>query len=56
MTFDHNSASLKPECQVVLNSSTVTAADASDKHQQQLDSTSSTLTLATTVTAAGNFD
>ncbi|GKD27427.1 hypothetical protein Tco_1233641 [Tanacetum coccineum] len=33
-----------------------TIADASDKRQQQLDSTSSTSTLATTVTADGNFD
>ncbi|GJS61233.1 hypothetical protein Tco_0656017 [Tanacetum coccineum] len=32
------------------------SADASDKRQQQPDSTSSTLTLATTVTADGNFD
>ncbi|GKF49338.1 hypothetical protein Tco_0142589, partial [Tanacetum coccineum] len=30
--------------------------DASDKRQQQPDSTSSTSTLATTVTANGNFD
>ncbi|GJX80853.1 hypothetical protein Tco_0329002, partial [Tanacetum coccineum] len=37
-------------------SSDVTTADASDKHQQQPDSTSSTSTLATTVTADGNFD
>ncbi|GJY33778.1 hypothetical protein Tco_0418247 [Tanacetum coccineum] len=34
----------------------VTTADASDKCQQQPDSTSSTSTLATTVTADGNFD
>ncbi|GJT95171.1 hypothetical protein Tco_1090689 [Tanacetum coccineum] len=33
-----------------------TTADASDKRQQQPDSTSSTSTLATTVTADGNFD
>ncbi|GJU39742.1 reverse transcriptase domain-containing protein [Tanacetum coccineum] len=44
------------ENQVVLNSFTVTTADASDKHQQQPDSTLSTSTLATTVTADGNFD
>ncbi|GJW11224.1 hypothetical protein Tco_1577051 [Tanacetum coccineum] len=42
--------------QVVLNSSTVTTADASDKRQQQPDLTSSTSTLATTVSADGNFD
>ncbi|GJX33077.1 hypothetical protein Tco_0242932 [Tanacetum coccineum] len=42
--------------QVVLNSSTVTTADASDKRQQQPYLTSSTLTLATTVSADGNFD
>ncbi|GJY62952.1 hypothetical protein Tco_0464412, partial [Tanacetum coccineum] len=42
--------------QVVLKSSVVTTADASDKHQQQQDSTSSTPTLATTITADGNFD
>ncbi|GJR38287.1 hypothetical protein Tco_1213971 [Tanacetum coccineum] len=34
----------------------VTTADASDKRQQQPDSTSSTSTLATTVTADGNFN
>ncbi|GJU09808.1 hypothetical protein Tco_1132204 [Tanacetum coccineum] len=34
----------------------VTTADASDKRQQQPDSTSSTSTLATSVTADGNFD
>ncbi|GKE73118.1 hypothetical protein Tco_1535159, partial [Tanacetum coccineum] len=44
------------ENQVVSKSSAVTTADTSDKRQQQLDSTSSTLTLATTVTADGNFD
>nr|GEW32141.1 hypothetical protein [Tanacetum cinerariifolium] len=44
------------ENQVVSNSSVVTTADASDKCQQQLDSTSSTSTLATIVTAGGNFD
>ncbi|GKD19506.1 hypothetical protein Tco_1208664 [Tanacetum coccineum] len=42
--------------QVVSKSSAVTAADASVKRQQQPDSTSSTSTLATTVTADGNFD
>nr|GEU68740.1 hypothetical protein [Tanacetum cinerariifolium] len=36
--------------------SAVTTADASDKHQQQPDLTTSTSTLATTVTADGNFD
>ncbi|GJR93612.1 hypothetical protein Tco_0265786 [Tanacetum coccineum] len=41
---------------VVSKSSVVTTADASDKRQQQLDSTSSTSTLATTVTADENFD
>ncbi|GKB12499.1 hypothetical protein Tco_0846422 [Tanacetum coccineum] len=41
---------------VVSKSSAVTTADASDKRQQQLDSTSSTSTLATTVTADGNFN
>ncbi|GKF08336.1 hypothetical protein Tco_0042560 [Tanacetum coccineum] len=47
---------LNGENQVVLKSSTVTTADASDKRQQQPDSTLSTSTLATTVTANGNFD
>ncbi|GKF07504.1 hypothetical protein Tco_0041728 [Tanacetum coccineum] len=40
---------LNGENQVVLKSSAVTTADASDKRQQQPDSTSSTLTLATSV-------
>ncbi|GJW06072.1 hypothetical protein Tco_1568495 [Tanacetum coccineum] len=44
------------ENQFVSNSSAVTTADASDKRQQQPDSTSSTSTLATSVTADGNFD
>ncbi|GKC87348.1 hypothetical protein Tco_1147997, partial [Tanacetum coccineum] len=44
---------LNGENQVVLKSSAVTTADASDKCQQQPDSTS---TLATSVTADGNFD
>ncbi|GJW60665.1 hypothetical protein Tco_0110000 [Tanacetum coccineum] len=44
------------ENQVVSKSSVVTTADASDKSQQQPYSTSSTSTLATTVTADGNFD
>ncbi|GKC06885.1 hypothetical protein Tco_0998495 [Tanacetum coccineum] len=44
------------ENQVVSKSSAVTTTDASDKRQQQRDSTSSTSTLATTVTADGNFD
>ncbi|GKE78054.1 hypothetical protein Tco_1544174 [Tanacetum coccineum] len=41
---------------VVLKSFAFTTADVSDKHQQQPDSTSSTSTLATTITADGNFD
>ncbi|GJU59817.1 hypothetical protein Tco_1237583 [Tanacetum coccineum] len=41
---------------VVSKSSVVTSADASNKRQQQPDSISSTSTLATTVTADGNFD
>ncbi|GKD92164.1 hypothetical protein Tco_1372001, partial [Tanacetum coccineum] len=44
------------ENQVVSQSSAVTTADASDKCQQQQDSTSSTSTLATAITADGNFD
>ncbi|GJX68294.1 hypothetical protein Tco_0304021 [Tanacetum coccineum] len=44
------------ENQVVSKSSDVTTANASDKRQQQQDSTSSTSTLATTITADGNFD
>ncbi|GJU42807.1 zinc finger, CCHC-type containing protein [Tanacetum coccineum] len=44
---------LNGENQVVLKSSAVTTADASDKRQQQPDSTSSTSTLATSVTADG---
>ncbi|GKE54652.1 hypothetical protein Tco_1489808, partial [Tanacetum coccineum] len=44
------------ENQVVSKSSVFTTADASDKRQQQQDSTSSTSTLATTITADGNFD
>ncbi|GJX23898.1 hypothetical protein Tco_0228343 [Tanacetum coccineum] len=44
------------ENQVVSKSSDVTTADASDKRQQQPNSTSSTLTLATTVSADRNFD
>ncbi|GKC19297.1 hypothetical protein Tco_1021447 [Tanacetum coccineum] len=44
------------ENQVVSKSFAVTTADASVKRQQQPDSTSSTSTLATTVTADGNFD
>ncbi|GJT12077.1 hypothetical protein Tco_0859119 [Tanacetum coccineum] len=44
------------ENQVVSKSSAVTTTDASNKRQQQPDSTSSTSTLATTVTANGNFD
>ncbi|GJS90413.1 hypothetical protein Tco_0773049 [Tanacetum coccineum] len=41
---------------VVSKSFVVTTADASDKRQQQHDSTSSTSNLATSVTANGNFD
>ncbi|GKF26864.1 hypothetical protein Tco_0082758 [Tanacetum coccineum] len=44
------------ENQVVLKPSAVTTTNASNKRQQQPDSTSSTSTLATTVTANGNFD
>nr|GEU45749.1 hypothetical protein [Tanacetum cinerariifolium] len=44
------------ENQVVSKSTTVTIADAFDKRQQQQDSTSSTSTLATTITADGIFD
>ncbi|GKB94973.1 hypothetical protein Tco_0981110, partial [Tanacetum coccineum] len=44
------------ENQGVSKSFVVTTVDASDKRQQQPDSTSSTSTLATTVTADGNFD
>ncbi|GKD15708.1 hypothetical protein Tco_1200115 [Tanacetum coccineum] len=47
---------LNGENQVVLKSSTVTTADASYKRQQKPDSTLSTSTLATSVTADGNFD
>ncbi|GKF07869.1 hypothetical protein Tco_0042093 [Tanacetum coccineum] len=47
---------LNGENQVVSKSSAITTADAFNKHQQQPDSTSSTSTLATTVTADGNFD
>ncbi|GJW65102.1 hypothetical protein Tco_0116986 [Tanacetum coccineum] len=47
---------LNEENQVVLKSSAVTTADASDKRQQQPDLTSSTSTLAITVTANENFD
>ncbi|GJS36871.1 hypothetical protein Tco_0535253 [Tanacetum coccineum] len=41
---------------VISKSSAITTADASDKRQQQPDSTSSTLTLAITVTVDGNFN
>ncbi|GKF71316.1 hypothetical protein Tco_0207430, partial [Tanacetum coccineum] len=55
--FDHLFDELSNgENQVVSKSSAVTTVDASDKCQQQQDSTSSTLTLATTITADGNFD
>ncbi|GJX36240.1 hypothetical protein Tco_0247797 [Tanacetum coccineum] len=94
MTFEHNSSSLEPQCQMTFEQHsfkprttmsiqvpatymTITMSmieleksiwsfvrqifqwrnvDASDKRQQQPDSTSSTSTLATTVTADGNFD
>ncbi|GJY43350.1 hypothetical protein Tco_0431563 [Tanacetum coccineum] len=46
---------LNGENQVILKSFAVTTADASDKRQQQPDLTSSTSTLATSVTADGNF-
>ncbi|GKB77915.1 retrovirus-related pol polyprotein from transposon TNT 1-94, partial [Tanacetum coccineum] len=51
-----NVSRVNGENQVVLKSSAVTAADASSKHRKQLDSTSSTSTLASTVSADGNFD
>ncbi|GJT69651.1 hypothetical protein Tco_1028937 [Tanacetum coccineum] len=41
---------------VMTSSFAVTTADAFDKRQQQQDSTSSTSTLATTISANGNFD
>ncbi|GJS28082.1 hypothetical protein Tco_0488702 [Tanacetum coccineum] len=44
------------ENQVVSKSFVVTTANASDKHQQQPDSNSSTSTLATTVSTDRNFD
>ncbi|GJR53147.1 retrovirus-related pol polyprotein from transposon TNT 1-94 [Tanacetum coccineum] len=44
------------ENKVVSKSSAITTVDASDKRQQQPDSTSSTSTLATIVTADGNFN
>nr|GEY96968.1 hypothetical protein [Tanacetum cinerariifolium] len=44
------------ENQVFSKSFAFTTADTSDTRQQQLDSTSSTSTLASTVTADGNFD
>nr|GEW16143.1 hypothetical protein [Tanacetum cinerariifolium] len=44
------------ENQVVSRSSTITTADTSDKRQQQPDLTSSTSTIATTVTVDGNID
>ncbi|GKB85113.1 hypothetical protein Tco_0957385, partial [Tanacetum coccineum] len=47
---------LNGENQVVLKSSAVNTTDASNKRQQQPDSTSYTSTLATSVTADGNFD
>ncbi|GKD56966.1 hypothetical protein Tco_1290353 [Tanacetum coccineum] len=47
---------LNGENQVVSKSFVVTTADASDKCQQQSDSTSSTSTPGPIVTAGGNFD
>ncbi|GJX88610.1 hypothetical protein Tco_0340624, partial [Tanacetum coccineum] len=44
------------ENQVASKSSAVNTADASDKRQQQPDSTSFSSALATTVTTEGNFD
>nr|GEW52551.1 hypothetical protein [Tanacetum cinerariifolium] len=44
------------ENQVVSKPSAITTVDASDKRQQQPDSTSSTSTPATTITDDGNFD
>ncbi|GJX44099.1 hypothetical protein Tco_0260775 [Tanacetum coccineum] len=44
------------ENQVVSKSPAVTTVDASNKRQQQSDSISSASTLATIVTADGNFD
>ncbi|GKE91427.1 hypothetical protein Tco_1572522 [Tanacetum coccineum] len=44
------------ENQVVSKSSAVTITDASDKRQEQPDSTSSTTTLTTTISTDGNFD
>ncbi|GJX44649.1 hypothetical protein Tco_0261325 [Tanacetum coccineum] len=44
------------ENQVVSKSSDVTTADVFDKRQQQQDSTSSTSSLASTISADGNFD
>nr|GEU63181.1 copia protein [Tanacetum cinerariifolium] len=44
------------ENQVASKSSAVTTAGASDKRQQQQDSASYSLTLATTITADGNFN
>ncbi|GJZ93949.1 hypothetical protein Tco_0666152 [Tanacetum coccineum] len=52
----NDSHDFNEENQVVSKSSAVTTVDASDKRQQQPDTTSSTSTLATTVTADGNFD
>ncbi|GJW12597.1 hypothetical protein Tco_1578424 [Tanacetum coccineum] len=54
-------SSLAPQCQQkfikqLRHPSACTTSDASNKRQQQPDSTSSTSTLATTVTANGNFD
>ncbi|GJW25855.1 hypothetical protein Tco_0039666 [Tanacetum coccineum] len=57
-TTEFSNQSLESENinQVVSKSSAVPTADASDKRQQQPDSTSSTSTLAITVTTDGNFD
>ncbi|GJZ43970.1 hypothetical protein Tco_0591225 [Tanacetum coccineum] len=67
MMFEQNGSSLTPQRQkkflkqidshdVNDRSSVVTTVDASDKRQQQPNSTSSTSTLATTVSADENFD
>ncbi|GKD34440.1 hypothetical protein Tco_1249949 [Tanacetum coccineum] len=52
----HESKQTLDLSEVDLKSSVVTTVDASDKGQQQPDSTSSTSTLATSVTADGNFN
>nr|GFC75861.1 hypothetical protein [Tanacetum cinerariifolium] len=55
--FDHSFDKYSDgENRVVSKPSAVTTADTSDKRQQQPDLTSSTSSLATTVTVDGNFD